>query len=167
MTGNQHKFDKNFGDIPLKDQREISNYLKTLSVQDLAAMLRFVPEEDRWDLMRDLLLSIRTEVATQGNESPLGRAIDYLYILLRFVEISKRFPTKKEQGELFQEVYGLSGRNALMTDAIAILLRKAADSPRSRKAARQLKEIERFYRDEGQELPDAPKRYEGGADEEW
>lgn len=167
MTGSHRKFNKNFGDIPSKDRKEISDYLGIQSIQDLAAMLHLVPEEEKWDLMRDLLISIRTEVAPQTNESPFGRAIDYLYTLLRFIEVSKRFPTREEQDELFQEVFGLVDRNNRLTDAIAILLKKAEASPRSRKAARQLKEIERSYRDGGQALPDAPKRYEGGADDEW
>lgn len=154
------------GKLP-EDKEEILNILRTESVQDIAAMLCFIPEEDKWYLMRDTLLSIRTEMVGTWNENPKLRAIDYLYVLLRFIETSSRFPSREEQDELFQELKSISLRNKRKTVSMVTLIQEASESSRSRKAARQLKEIERSYRDEGQALPDAPKRYEGGADEEW
>ena len=147
----------------LKEKEEILNHLKTLSEEDIAAMLIFLPEQDRWTLLRDVLLSLRSEVEGVMDESPLARAIEYLYILVRFVETSLRYPSREEQDELFQELKS-EPRNRI-TDTIVMLLKKASQSPKSRKAARQLRERQRSYRTDGQALPDAPKRYEGGADD--
>ena len=144
----------------LIEKEEILNSLKTQSVEDIAAMLIFIPEQDRWTLLRDVLLSLRSEVAEARDENPLARAIEYLYTLVRFVETAKRFPNKTEQGELFQELGSISDRNIRKTKSLVTMLREASQSPRSRKASRQLKESQRDYRDGGQELPDSPKRYE-------
>lgn len=151
----------------LIEKEEILNSLKTQSVEDIAAMLIFIPEQDRWTLLRDVLLSLRSEVEGTWDESPMVRAIEYLYILVRFSESALRFPSRSEQDELFQELKSDPSRNARTTATIVKLLEKASQSPKSRKAARQLRERQRSYRDGGQALPDAPKRYEGGADEEW
>ena len=144
----------------LIEKEEILNSLKTQSVEDIAAMLIFIPEQDRWTLLRDVLLSLRSEVAEARDENPMARAIEYLYTLVRFVETAKRFPNKTEQGELFQELGSISDRNIRKTKSLVTMLREASQSPRSRKANRQLKESQRDYRDGGQELPDSPKRYE-------
>lgn len=144
----------------LIEKEEILNSLKTQSVEDIAAMLIFIPEQDRWTLLRDVLLSLRSEVAEARDENPMARAIEYLYTLVRFVETAKRFPNKTEQGELFQELGSISDRNIRKTKTLVTMLREASQSPRSRKANRQLKESQKDYRDGGQELPDSPKRYE-------
>ena len=144
-----------------KEKEEILHSLRTQSVEDIAAMLIYIPEQDRWTLLRDVLLSLRSEVAGPLDENPMARAIEYLYILIRFVETAKRYPSRQEQDELFQELKSISDRNIRKTVSLVTMIQEASQSPRSRKAIRQLQESQRSYRDGGQELPDSPKRYEG------
>ena len=152
------------GQLP-ESEEEILQYFRINSVADLAAMLCQIPEEDVWELVRDSLISIRSRVAPASAESPYARAIDYLYTLLRFVEVAKRFPTKKEQGKLFEEL----GSELISDDQLVVrmvtLLRQASEHPKSREAIRQLRESSREIRKGGQEFPDAPDRYEGGVKE--
>lgn len=149
-----------------EDREAILKFYRIDSISDLAAMLCQVPEEDLWQLVRDCLLSIRTGVALGSGESPYARAIEYLYTLVRFVETSMRFPSKEEQGKLFEELLGqTTQKEGGQIVPLATMLREASKSPKSRKAIRQLREMARDYREEGQELPDAPDRYEGGAEE--
>jgi predicted sugar kinase len=132
------------------------------SAEDLAAMLVFMPEQERWSLLRDILLSLRSEVAEDMGENPYARAIEYLYTLVRFVETAKRYPSKTEQGDLFEELNSpTSEKSRSSIPPMVTLLRKASQSPKSRKAIRQLKEKQRSYRDEGQEFPDSPYSEEG------
>lgn len=148
------------GTLP-ESEEEILQYFRINSINDLAAMLCQIPEEDVWELIRDSLISLRSGVAMSEVESPYVRAIEYLYILVRFIETAKRFPSKEEQGKLFEELQSQASSDASLIDSMATLIQKASEHPKSRKTIRELRERSRFYREEGQELPDSPIRYEG------
>ena len=130
-----------------KDQDEILSIFRIESIHDIAAMLCQVPEEDLWNLIREILLALRSRVATKQDENPMQRATEYLYALVRFIEIAKRFPNKEEQGELLEELTDQKTiREDRLVPGLETILRKASESPKSRKARRQLQERSRKYR---------------------
>lgn len=140
-----------------EDEEEVLHFFRIDSIHDLAARLCQVPEEDLWNLMREILLALRSRIAFGQEETPYLRAIEYLYTLNRFVEISKRYPSKTEQGRLFEE---LTSQNPIREDRqiaeVVKLLQIASRNPENRKAIRQLKEKSRKYRDSGLVLKDSP-----------
>ena len=127
-------------------EEEILRIFRIESIDDVAAMLCQIPEEDLWNLIREILLALRAKVDQSLDENPKLRSIEYLYALVRFVEISQRFPSKTEQGELLQELTSQPLREDRQITEVVKLLQKASKNPRSREASRQLRERSRKYR---------------------
>jgi hypothetical protein len=144
------------GTLP-EDRDEIARYFRIESVEDLAAMLGQLPEEDNWELIRQLLLAIRVNIVHRiGEKTPYSRAIAYLYTLGRWIETYKRFPSHKEQGEILEDTASNKDREELVPKDMATYLKEAGSTPKSRKADRQLQERGRKYRGGGIELQDSP-----------
>jgi len=125
---------------------ELEKVLEAISdVDELASQLVLLPEENLWTLVRDCLLALQTRVGqSTGREAPVLRSIGYLYSLVRFVESAQRFPSKAEQGELLELSFSTNASGQI--DPVSEMLRKASETPKSRKARRQLRERARKYR---------------------
>lgn len=144
---NLKKFKLDSSEESRKAQRALLEKLRMISMQDIAAMLCQAPEDDLWSLIRDTLLAIRVNVVKTEVETPYVRAIEYLYALTRFVEISRRYPFKEEQGHLFEELQSKRPiREDRYTAEVVKLLLEASQNPSNREAAKQLNERARFYR---------------------
>lgn len=151
------------GTLP-EDKEEILKIFRIETIDDLAAMLGQIPEEDNFSLIRQSLLALRVKIVHRDEEkTPFSRAIAYMYILIRWIETHKRFPSRTEQGELLEELGSSRDREESTVQDMATYLRKSAESPKSRKADRQLQERARKYRGGGIELQDSPVQ----SDDEW
>jgi len=137
-------------------KKEILDFFRIESINDIAAKLCQIPEDDLWNLSREILLALRVRVASENREkqfdanqtsNPYSRAIEYLYILNRFVETAKRFPSKEEQGALFEDLTKAKPlREERLTREVTRLLEEASKTPKSRKARWQLQQRSRRYR---------------------
>jgi hypothetical protein len=131
-----------------EDEDVLMEHLQNLGIgteEDLAARLCQFPEEGLWAIIRDCLLAIRVNSVYKEGK-PFLKALEYLYALVRFVEVSRRYPRKKEQGELLEELSSKPSREARQTKEVVKLLTEASENPSNREAARQLKLRSRFYR---------------------
>lgn len=134
------------GTLP-EDEEAILHFFRIDSIHDLVARLCQVPEEDLWNLIREILLALRSKVADTKKETSCVKAIEYLYALVRFIEISRRFPSKSEQGGLLEELTSFPLREDRKIAEVVTLLQKASQSPENREAIRQLRERSRKIRD--------------------
>lgn len=151
------------GTLP-EDRDQISRYFRIETIDDLAAMLGQLPEEDNWALIRQALLSIRVNTVHRiGEKTPYSRAVAYLYILTRWIETYKRFPSHAEQGEILEELTSSKIREEIAPKDMATYLKESGESPKSREADRQLQERGRKYRGGGIELQDSTVQ----SDDEW
>lgn len=58
-------------------------------------------ENELWELLRRTLIAIRLNIREQpAQEESVIRSIEHLYALTRFIQINRRFPSKREQGSL-------------------------------------------------------------------
>lgn len=107
------------------------------------AILESLPEQVLWDFIREILLILRSRIATPDNESSLKRALGYLYTLTRAVESLGRYPTIEEQGVLLESSLfpNLEGWKPLSE-----LLKELGDRQDSRRALKKLRERRRRYR---------------------
>lgn len=59
-------------------------------------------DSEAWKILREILLLMRHRVPLDKAFEPYRKALDYLYLLTRFVEIHERIPNLKEEGSLVQ-----------------------------------------------------------------
>jgi hypothetical protein len=151
MTGKEDSVKRDPRKFTLpQDEEALLKHLQNLGVgteEDLAARLCQFPEEGLFAIIRDCLLAIRVNSVYKEGK-PFLKALEYVYAIVRFVEVSRRFPSKVEQGELLEDLSSKEkpSREARQTKEVVKLLQEASQNPSNREAARQLKLRSRFYR---------------------
>jgi hypothetical protein len=129
--------------MPL-ELEELERVLRILGREDpLIAISKGLPEQFLWDLLREILLLMRSREPPSEDESPKKRGLGYLYTLARAVEILGRFPTPEEQGVLLESSRfpDLEGWKSLSS-----LLQTLGSSQSSKAARKRLRERRRRYR---------------------
>jgi hypothetical protein len=122
-----------------KTRKRVSQDQSTLGTDLWASRLTDVPDDEIYSIIRwSILRLISTIPDPDGASGPQVRALRYLYSLARFIEALDRFPSKEEQGYLFELTLLESRDSSPSTGApylpeMSVLLAQAARSSKSRR----------------------------------
>jgi hypothetical protein len=124
-------------------QKRILEDISRLGTAQWVSRLTEVPAEEIWTIIRWSILALKTRI--HGNEEafqPPSRALTYLYSLVRFIEAFDRFPSKDEQGHLFElslldTRVSSQDKGPAKIPEMSVLLAKAARSSKAKKLRNQ------------------------------